>query len=120
MKKSEDDNILHHPLSKKEEYDREVAWALKYGKRYSNAEDMFDDIMKDVDIDDEGEYTDSCIEAIREGQRDIAEGRMHTQEEVIAMMEDAEEDRVFSRLADNRLINGDKHMSHGDIWGDKK
>jgi DNA-damage-inducible protein J len=33
----------------REEYDREVAWAIKHGKRYSNASDMFDDIMKETD-----------------------------------------------------------------------
>lgn len=30
----------------KAEWDKEVAQALKYGKRYSNAEDLFKDILK--------------------------------------------------------------------------
>lgn len=30
-------------------YDKEVAWALKHGKRYANASEMFDDIMKESD-----------------------------------------------------------------------
>jgi DNA-damage-inducible protein J len=33
----------------KSEWDREVADALKYGKRYSNAEDIFEDILKEND-----------------------------------------------------------------------
>lgn len=32
-----------------DEYDKEVAWALKHGKRYTNASDMFADIMKETD-----------------------------------------------------------------------
>ena len=37
------------PREIREEYDREVAWALKYGKRYTSAEKMFEDILKEVD-----------------------------------------------------------------------
>lgn len=36
------------PREIREEYDREVAWALKHGKRYTNARDMFADIVKDT------------------------------------------------------------------------
>ena len=28
------------------EWDKEVAWALKHGKKYSNAEEMFADLLK--------------------------------------------------------------------------
>lgn len=34
------------PKQIREGWDKEVAWALKYGKRYSNADDMFKDIFK--------------------------------------------------------------------------
>ena len=33
----------------REEYDREATWALKHGKRYTNVEKMFADIMKEAD-----------------------------------------------------------------------
>ncbi len=33
----------------REEWDREVEWALKHGKRYTNATEMFKDIMKETD-----------------------------------------------------------------------
>ena len=29
----------------KAKWDKEVAWALKYGKKYTNSKEMFDDIM---------------------------------------------------------------------------
>lgn len=34
------------PQEIRKEWDKEVAWALKHGKRYDNAEDMFADILK--------------------------------------------------------------------------
>lgn len=37
------------PPEIREEYDREVAWALKHGKRYTSAKEMFKDIMKEAD-----------------------------------------------------------------------
>ena len=37
------------PREIREEYDKEVAWALKYGKRYTKASEMFADIMKEND-----------------------------------------------------------------------
>ena len=37
------------PREIREEYDREVAWALKHGKRYTSAKKMFEDIMKESD-----------------------------------------------------------------------
>lgn len=37
------------PREVREEYDTEVAWALKHGKRYSSAVKMFADIMKEAD-----------------------------------------------------------------------
>lgn len=37
------------PREIREEYDKEVAWALKHGKRYSSAAKMFEDIMKEND-----------------------------------------------------------------------
>ena len=37
------------PREIREEYDREVAWALKHGKRYTNANEMFADILKETD-----------------------------------------------------------------------
>ncbi len=35
------------PREIREEYDSEVAWALKHGKQYTNAREMLADIMKD-------------------------------------------------------------------------
>ena len=35
------------PQQVKDEYDKEVAWALKHGKRYTSASKMFEDIMKE-------------------------------------------------------------------------
>lgn len=37
------------PREIREEYDREAAWALKYGKRYTSAKEMFQDILKEAD-----------------------------------------------------------------------
>ncbi len=37
------------PREVREEYEKEAVWALKYGKRYSNATEMFEDIMKETD-----------------------------------------------------------------------
>lgn len=37
------------PREVREEYDREVSWALKHGKRYTNASEMFEDILKETD-----------------------------------------------------------------------
>ena len=34
------------PKQIREEWDKEVAWALKYGKSYKNAEEMHKDIFK--------------------------------------------------------------------------
>jgi DNA-damage-inducible protein J len=36
------------PREIREEYDSEVAWALKYGKRYTNVDKMFEDIMEET------------------------------------------------------------------------
>ena len=36
------------PRQIREEYDREGAWALKHGKRYTSAEKMLEDIMKET------------------------------------------------------------------------
>ncbi len=35
------------PQQIREEWDREVTYALKHGKRYSNASDLFQDILKE-------------------------------------------------------------------------
>ncbi len=35
------------PREIREEWDKEVAWALKHGKRYTNASEMFADIVKE-------------------------------------------------------------------------
>ena len=37
------------PREIREEYDKEVAWALKHGKRFTSAKKMFEDIMKEAD-----------------------------------------------------------------------
>lgn len=37
------------PREIREEYDKEVAWALKHGKRYTSAKKMFEDIVKESD-----------------------------------------------------------------------
>lgn len=34
------------PRQIREEWDKEVQWALKHGKRYTNTEEMFKDILK--------------------------------------------------------------------------
>lgn len=37
------------PKQIREEWDREVAHALKYGKRYTNAADLFKDLQKEIE-----------------------------------------------------------------------
>lgn len=37
------------PREIREEWDKEVAWALKHGKRYSSASEMMTDILKETD-----------------------------------------------------------------------
>jgi DNA-damage-inducible protein J len=37
------------PREIREEYDNEVVWALKHGKRYTSAKKMFEDIIKESD-----------------------------------------------------------------------
>jgi DNA-damage-inducible protein J len=37
------------PHEIRQEYDKEVVWARKHGKRYANATEMFTDILKDAD-----------------------------------------------------------------------
>lgn len=37
------------PREIREEYDKEVAWALKHGKRYKDTSKMFKDLMKEID-----------------------------------------------------------------------
>jgi DNA-damage-inducible protein J len=34
------------PKKIRAEWDREIAWALKYGKRYTSTKEMFDDLEK--------------------------------------------------------------------------
>ncbi|MCR4285587.1 MAG: type II toxin-antitoxin system RelB/DinJ family antitoxin [Candidatus Kaiserbacteria bacterium] len=37
------------PREIREEWDKEVAWALKHGKSYTDVSKMFEDIMKETD-----------------------------------------------------------------------
>jgi len=37
------------PREIRKEWDKEVAWALKHGKRYTDVSEMFEDIMKETD-----------------------------------------------------------------------